>query len=86
MGPTCTIRFRLEAERISPLPGRSTVYRCLVRHGLIEARGPPAQRPDYKRWERGRAMECGRWTLSVVCVVDGWRASIVSGVDDLAGL
>jgi transposase len=31
-----TILFRLEAERISPLPGRSSVYRCLVRHGLIE--------------------------------------------------
>jgi hypothetical protein len=31
-----TIRFRLEAERVSPLPGRSSIYRCLVRHGLIE--------------------------------------------------
>lgn len=27
-----TIRFRLEAEQVSPLPCRSSIYRCLVRH------------------------------------------------------
>ena len=27
-----TIRFRLEAEQVDPLPSRSSIYRCLVRH------------------------------------------------------
>jgi transposase InsO family protein len=78
-----TIRFRLEAERISPLPGRSSIYRCLVRHGLIEPEARRRKKADYKRWERSRAMEL--WQMDVVGgvqLIDGWRASIVSGVDD----
>lgn len=31
-----TLLFQLEAAGVEPLPGRSSVYRCLVRHGLIE--------------------------------------------------
>ncbi|MFV0306390.1 MAG: helix-turn-helix domain-containing protein [Desertimonas sp.] len=46
-----TILFRLEAERVVPLPGRSSIYRCLVRHGLIE---PEAER-DPVSWTRGYA-------------------------------
>ena len=78
-----TIRFRLEAERVDPLPGRSSIYRCLVRHGLIEPEARRRKKADYKRWERSRAMEL--WQMDVVGgvqLVDGWRASIVSGVDD----
>ena len=78
-----TILFRLEAERISPLPGRSSVYRCLVRHGLIEPEARRRKKADYKRWERSRAMEL--WQMDIVGgvqLVDGWRAGIVSGVDD----
>jgi transposase InsO family protein len=78
-----TILFRLEAEQVSPLPGRSSIYRCLVRHGLIEPEARRRKKADYKRWERSRAMEL--WQMDVVGgvqLVDGWRASIVSGVDD----
>ena len=78
-----TIGFRLEAERVSPLPGRSSIYRCLVRHGLIEPEARRRKKADYRRWERSRAMEL--WQMDVVGgvqLVDGWRASIVSGVDD----
>ena len=78
-----SIRFRLEAERLSPLPGRSSIYRCLVRHGLIEPEARRRKKADDKRWERSRAMEL--WQMDVVGgvqLVDGWRASIVSGVDD----
>jgi len=78
-----TILFRLEAERVSPMPGRSSIYRCLVRHGLIEPEARRRKKADYKRWERSRAMEL--WQMDVVGgvqLVDGWRASIVSGVDD----
>ena len=75
-----TIRFRLEAERVSPLPGRSSIYRCLVRHGLVEPEARRRKKADYKRWERSRAMEL--WQMDVVGgvqLVDGWRASITTG-------
>ena len=78
-----TILFRLEAERVVPLPGRSSVYRCLVRHGLIEPEARRRKKADYRRWERSRAMEL--WQMDVVGgvrLVNGWKASIVSGIDD----
>jgi len=34
-GPT-RIRYQLGKEDVDPLPGRSSVYRALVRHGLID--------------------------------------------------
>ena len=78
-----TLLFRLEAERVVPLPGRSSVYRCLVRHGLIEPEARRRKKADYKRWERSRSMEL--WQMDVVGgvrLVNGWKASIVSGIDD----
>ena len=48
-----TLLFGLEARGVDPLPGRSSVYRCLVRHGLIELRARRRKRSDYKRWELG---------------------------------
>ena len=81
-GP-CTIGHRLGREGILPVPGRSSIYRCLVRHRLIEPQPRRRKRADYKRWERARAMEL--WQLDVVggvILADGWRASIVSGIDD----
>ena len=73
----------LKAERVSPLPGRSSIYRCLVRHGLIEPAARRRKKADYKRWERSRAMEL--WQMDIVGgvrIVDRVKASIVSGVDD----
>jgi transposase len=55
-GPS-TILWHLEREGFSPLPGRSSVYRALVRHGLVAAEKRRRKRGDYKRWERGRSME-----------------------------
>ena len=78
-----TIRFRLEAEQVDPLPSRSAIYRCLVRHQLIVPEARRRKKGDYRRWERSRAMEL--WQMDVVGgvqLVDGWKASIVSGVDD----
>jgi transposase len=78
-----TIRFRLEVEQVSPLPGRSSVYRCLVRHGLIEPEARRRKKADYRRWERSRAMEL--WQMDIVGGVrlaDGSEAKIVSGIDD----
>ena len=78
-----TLLFALEAAGVEPLPGRSSVYRCLVRHGLIEPQRRRRRRSDYKRWERARAMEL--WQMDVmgaVILTDGRRASIVTGIDD----
>ena len=78
-----TLLFGLEARGVVPLPGRSSVCRCPVRHGLIQPRARRRKRSDYRRWERGRAMEL--WQMDVVggvMLADGSKASIVSGIDD----
>ena len=78
-----TIVNRLAREGIEPLPGRSSVYRALIRHGLIDPKRRRRRRSDYKRWERARAMEL--WQMDVtggVRLVDGSQPSVVTGVDD----
>ena len=53
-GPS-RIVWQLERAGVAPLPGRSSVHRALVRHGLVEAKKRKRRREDYRRWERGRA-------------------------------
>jgi transposase len=62
---------------------RSTVYRVLVRGGLIEPKSRRRRRQDYKRWERPVAMQL--WQLDVTAsafLADGREVKIVTGVDD----
>ncbi len=59
-----TILYWLEREGPTPLPGRTSVERCLVRHGLVTPQARKRKRSDYKRWERSRAMEL--WQMDVV--------------------
>jgi transposase len=40
-----------------PVPSLSTIYRVLVRHGLVDAIPRRRRRQDYKRWQRERPME-----------------------------
>lgn len=78
-----TILFWLEREDVVPLPGRTSVERCLVRHGLVTPQARKRRRSDYKRWERARPMEL--WQMDIVGgvrIVDGNEAKIVSGIDD----
>jgi transposase InsO family protein len=78
-----TILFHLEREGVEPLPGRTSIDRCLVRHGLIVPEARKRKRSDYIRWERSRAMEL--WQMDIVGGVrlcDGSEAKIVSGIDD----
>jgi transposase-like protein len=78
-----TIRTWLEREGIVALPGRTSIERCLVRHGLITPEARKRKRSDYRRWERARAMEL--WQMDIVGgvrLVDGSEAKIVSGIDD----
>jgi len=78
-----TIRHHLAAERVCPVPGRTSIERCLIRHGLVTPQARRRKRDDYKRWERSRAMEL--WQMDVVGgvrLVDGSEAKVVSGIDD----
>jgi transposase InsO family protein len=81
-GPS-RILWQLEREGTDPLPGRSGVYRALVRHGLVEARKRRRRREDYRRWERGRSMEL--WQMDVmgrVHLAGGQEVKVVTGIDD----
>jgi transposase InsO family protein len=78
-----TIGYHLEREGIVPVPSRSSIYRALVRHNLIDPQQRRKRRSDYKRWERTRAMEL--WQMDVmggVFLVDGTELKVVTGLDD----
>ena len=75
--------FELGKARVSPLPSRSTIYRVLVRHGLVPARKRKRRRQDYKRWQREEPMQL--WQLDVtgsVFLADGTECKLISGLDD----
>ena len=68
---------------VDPVPSRSTVYRVLVRHHLVEARPRKRRREDFVRWERPGPMQL--WQMDVmgsVRLVDGSEAKLISGIDD----
>ena len=44
-----TLGHRLAVEGVTPLPGRSSIYRALVRHRLIEPHPRRRKRADYRR-------------------------------------
>lgn len=78
-----TIRTRLDREGVTPLPGRSSIYRTLVRHRLITPVPRKRSRSDYKRWERARSMEL--WQIDIVgrfYLADGTEVKVVTGIDD----
>jgi transposase InsO family protein len=82
VGPS-RIRWELERAGVMPLPGRSSVYRALVRHGLIEVRKRRRRREDYRRWERPAVMQL--WQMDVmgrVHLADGQEVKVVTGLDD----
>jgi transposase InsO family protein len=77
------IGAELAREGVDPCPGRSSIYRALVRHRLIEPSKRRRRRSDYKRWERSRSMEL--WQMDVmgrVRLLDRSELSVVTGIDD----
>jgi transposase-like protein len=69
--------------RWEQVPSRMTVYRVLVRHGLIDPQRRRRRRQDYTRWQRDAPMAL--WQLDIVGgvrLVGGVEAKIVTGVDD----
>jgi transposase InsO family protein len=68
---------------VSPLPSRSTIYRVLVRHGLVPARKRKRRRQDYKRWQREAPMQLRQLDVTgSVFLTDGTECKLISGIDD----
>lgn len=81
-GPS-RIAHQLLREGVDPVPGRSSIYRALVRHQVIDPTRRRRRRADYRRWERGRSMEL--WQMDVmgrVLLADGAEVKVVTGIDD----
>jgi transposase len=68
---------------VSAVPSRMSVYRVLVRHGLIEPQPRKRPRDSYVRWERDAPMALWQMDLvSGIFLADGTEAKLVTGVDD----
>src|ERR1700742_18100 len=77
------LTHELGRREVAPMPSRSTVYRVLLRAGLIEPGKRRRKRGDYKRWERSASMQL--WQLDImggVFLVDGTEVKVVTGIDD----
>jgi transposase InsO family protein len=77
------LEHHLARAGVDPLPSRSSIYRCLKRHGLIELRRRRKRRDEYRRWERDRPMQL--WQMDVmggVLLEDGTELKVVTGIDD----
>src|SRR6266542_197434 len=58
------LAYELAKRKTDPPPSRSSIYRILLRTGLIEPRARKRRKTDYLRWERARPMEL--WQLDVM--------------------
>jgi transposase InsO family protein len=70
-------------RRGHPGVSRSTVYRVLVRHHLVEPVPRRRRRDQYRRWERSAAMEL--WQMDVTAslfLADGRECKVITGIDD----
>jgi transposase InsO family protein len=77
------IEHELARRGCEPPPSRSSIYRCLKRHQLIELRRRRKRREEFRRWERERPMEL--WQMDLMAGVflgDGCELKLVTGVDD----
>jgi transposase InsO family protein len=77
------IEHQLSMAGVDPAPSRSSIYRCLRRHGLIELRRRRKRRDEFRRFERERPMEL--WQTDVmggVLLEDAIELKVVTGIDD----
>jgi transposase InsO family protein len=77
------LAHELARAGIDPPPGLTSIYRVLVRNGLIQPRSRRRAKASYRRWERARPMEL--WQLDVmggIWLADGCELKAVTGIDD----
>jgi transposase InsO family protein len=73
----------LARRKITPLPSRASIYRVLVRNGLVEPQARRRRKTAWRRWQRERPMQL--WQMDVMGglrLVDGREAKLVTGLDD----
>ncbi|MER6009049.1 IS481 family transposase [Nonomuraea angiospora] len=78
-----TLLWELGRRRVEPLPSRASIYRVLVRNGLIDPVARRRKREDYRRWERPGPMQL--WQMDIMgglLLADGSKAKLITGVDD----
>jgi transposase InsO family protein len=77
------LALELAGKGVKPVPSESSIYRCLVRAGVVEHLVRRRRKETWKRWERGLPMEL--WQLDVVGgfnLADGHSAKALTGIDD----
>lgn len=75
--------YELERRDVVPVPSLVTLYRILVRNGLVVPGARRRPRSSYTRWQRERPMEL--WQLDImggVMLIDGRELKLISGIDD----
>jgi transposase InsO family protein len=78
------IAHELTLRGVASPPSRSSVYRILVRHGLVAAQQQNHKR-KYRRWQRDAPMQL--WQIDImggVFLADGRECKLVTGIDDHA--
>lgn len=76
------ISHELQLRGVGDAPGRSTVYRVLVRNGLINHEEQRHKR-KYRRWQREAPMQL--WQMDImggVFLEGGRECKLVTGIDD----
>jgi transposase InsO family protein len=77
------LAHELARAGVDPPPGLTSIYRALVRNGLIQPRSRRRAKASYRRWERARPMEL--WQLDImggIWLTDGRELKAVTGIDD----
>jgi len=77
------LAHELAREGIDSPPGLTSIYRALVRNGLIQPKALRRPKTSYRRWERARPMEL--WQLDImggIWLTDGRELKAVTGIDD----
>jgi transposase InsO family protein len=77
------LAHELARDGVDPPPGLTSIYRALVRNGLIQPRPRRRAKASYRRWERPRPMQL--WQLDImggIWLADGRELKAVTGIDD----
>jgi transposase InsO family protein len=77
------LAHELVRDGIDPPPGLTSIYRALVRNGLIQPKARRRPKAAWRRWERARPMEL--WQMDVmggIWLTDGRELKAVTGIDD----